>query len=72
MTTAAMVLGVYPMLAATGAGAISRRDMGLVIASGLMIGTFFTLLVVPAVYMLLGTTHHRQTDGEEESERAAV
>ncbi len=55
MTTAAMVLGVVPLLAATGAGAASRFNMGLVIATGLSIGTVFTLFVVPAVYMLIAT-----------------
>ena len=49
MTTAAMVLGVVPLITATGAGAVSRFQMGLVIASGLSIGTLFTLFVVPAV-----------------------
>ena len=53
MTTAAMVLGVMPLVFATGAGAASRFVMGLVIASGLSIGTLFTLFVLPAVYMLL-------------------
>ncbi len=53
MTTAAMVLGVVPLLTATGAGAASRFNMGLVIATGLSIGTLFTLFVVPAVYMLI-------------------
>jgi multidrug efflux pump len=53
MTTAAMVLGVAPLIAATGAGAVSRFNMGLVIATGLSIGTLFTLLVVPAFYMLI-------------------
>ncbi len=53
MTTAAMVLGVLPLVFATGAGAASRYVMGLVIASGLSIGTLFTLFVLPAVYMLL-------------------
>jgi len=57
MTTAAMVLGVLPLITATGAGAVSRYDMGLVIATGLGIGTFFTLFVVPAVYMILATEH---------------
>jgi multidrug efflux pump len=57
MTTAAMVLGVVPLLAASGAGAVSRFDMGLVIASGLTVGTLFTLFVVPAVYMLLAADH---------------
>ena len=57
MTTAAMVLGVVPLIVATGAGAISRYNMGLVIASGLSIGTLFTLFVVPAMYMLMAAGH---------------
>lgn len=57
MTTAAMVLGVLPLLLATGAGAVSRFNMGLVIATGIAIGTLFTLFVVPAVYLLLGQNH---------------
>ena len=55
MTTAAMVLGVMPLVFATGAGAASRFVMGLVIASGLSVGTLFTLFVLPAVYMLLAS-----------------
>ena len=57
MTTGAMVLGVLPLILASGAGAVSRFNMGLVIASGLAIGTLFTLFVVPAMYMVLATTH---------------
>jgi len=60
MTTAAMVLGVVPMLVASGAGAVSRFNMGLVIATGLSIGTLFTLFVVPAFYMLLGAEHKQE------------
>ncbi len=60
MTTAAMVLGVVPLILATGAGAISRYNMGLVIASGLSIGTLFTLFVVPAMYMLLAAEHEQE------------
>jgi multidrug efflux pump len=60
MTTAAMVLGVVPLIIATGAGAVSRYNMGLVIATGLAIGTLFTLFVVPAMYMLLAAEHGRQ------------
>ena len=59
MTTAAMVLGVVPLIIASGAGAVSRFDMGLVIASGLSIGTLFTLFVVPAIYLLIATDHSR-------------
>ncbi|HVU35499.1 MAG TPA: efflux RND transporter permease subunit [Opitutaceae bacterium] len=53
MTTAAMVLGVLPLVLATGAGAASRYNMGLVIATGMTIGTMFTLFVVPTAYMLI-------------------
>ncbi len=54
MTTAAMVFGVVPLLIATGAGAVSRFDIGLVIAAGLGIGTFLTIFIVPTVYMFIG------------------
>ena len=57
MTTAAMVFGVMPLITASGAGAVSRFNMGLVIATGLAIGTLFTLFVVPAMYMMLGADH---------------
>jgi multidrug efflux pump len=57
MTTAAMVLGVVPLVFASGAGAAGRHDMGLVIFAGLSIGTLFTLFVVPAVYMMIGADH---------------
>ena len=58
MTTAAMVLGVVPLIVASGAGAVSRFQMGVVIASGLSIGTLFTLFVVPAVYIIFAADHH--------------
>jgi multidrug efflux pump len=51
MTTAAMVFGVLPLVIASGAGAAGRQAMGLVIFTGLSIGTLFTLFVVPAMYM---------------------
>ena len=59
MTTAAMVLGVMPLVTATGAGAVGRFNMGLVISTGIAIGTLFTLFVVPAMYMLLAADHTR-------------
>jgi multidrug efflux pump len=61
MTTAAMVLGVFPLITASGAGAISRFNMGLVIAAGLSIGTLFTLFVHPAVVLLIASEHHADT-----------
>ncbi|TAN08505.1 MAG: multidrug efflux protein [Rhodanobacteraceae bacterium] len=57
MTTLAMVLGVVPLVLAAGAGAAGRHDMGLVIFTGLSIGTLFTLFVVPAVYLVIGEDH---------------
>jgi multidrug efflux pump len=57
MTTAAMVLGVVPLLLASGAGAVSRRDIGIVIASGMTIGTLFTLFVVPTMYTFFAREH---------------
>ena len=54
MTTAAMVLGVMPLVIATGAGAAARFNIGIVIVTGMSVGTMFTLLVVPSVYMLIG------------------
>jgi multidrug efflux pump len=59
MTTAAMVLGVLPLVFASGAGAASRYAIGLVISTGLAIGTLFTLFVVPGVYMLIGADHSK-------------
>ena len=64
MTTAAMVLGVVPLISASGAGAVSRFNMGLVIASGLSIGTLFTLFVVPTIYLLLAADHSRRSADE--------
>jgi multidrug efflux pump len=53
MTTGAMVLGSLPLAIATGAGAESRQQIGLVIVGGLLVGTFFTLYVIPTLYLLL-------------------
>lgn len=53
MTTAATALGVVPLMTADGAGAAARFAMGLVIFSGITVGTIFTLFVVPTVYVLV-------------------
>jgi multidrug efflux pump len=71
MTTVAMLVAMIPLLTASGPGAVSRFDIGLVITTGLGIGTLFTLFVVPAVYVLVASKEvgHRseQTDGAEVS-----
>ena len=57
MTTAALVFAMVPLLIATGPGAASRFAMGLVIASGMTLGTAFTLFVLPAMYLYLARDH---------------
>ncbi|KAB0268658.1 efflux RND transporter permease subunit [Microvirga brassicacearum] len=66
MTTAAMVLGVAPLLYASGAGAAARFSMGLVIASGMSIGTVFTLFVVPMFYTYIARQPKPVAKVEEE------
>jgi multidrug efflux pump len=67
MTTAAMVLGVLPLIMAKGAGAASRYNLGLVIATGIAIGTLFTLFIVPAIYMLLASDHSKKRMARNEN-----
>ena len=65
MTTVAMIVAMVPLLLATGPGAVGRFNIGLVIASGLAIGTLFTLFVVPAVYLVLSSEHAETRQGNE-------
>jgi len=72
MTTVSMIVAMVPLLTASGPGAVSRFDIGLVIASGLGIGTLFTLFVVPAFYLLLARDHQaRVAATAEETEPAS-
>ncbi|MEE5147527.1 multidrug efflux RND transporter permease subunit [Pseudomonas alliivorans] len=59
MTTAAMVFAMVPLILATGAGAVSRFDIGMVIATGMSVGTLFTLIVLPCVYTFLAVPDKR-------------
>lgn len=70
MTTAAMVLGVIPLVMASGAGAAGRYSMGLVIFTGLSIGTLFTLFVVPAVYMMVAADRNKKALADDSPEPA--
>jgi multidrug efflux pump len=65
MTTGAMVLGAVPLAVATGAGAESRQDIGWVIVGGLLVGTLFTLFVIPVVYTYLSRREFIEADQEE-------
>jgi multidrug efflux pump len=65
MTTGAMVLGTIPLALARGAGAESRQQIGWVIVGGLLLGTLFTLFVVPTVYTLLARRKEAVAGGGE-------
>ncbi len=62
MTTGAMMVGVIPLLLASGPGAAARFALGLVIFTGLGLGSLFSLFVVPAMYMVLGKDHSHEGD----------
>ena len=65
MTTAAMVVGLVPLLFSSGAGASSRFGLGLVIVIGMLVGTLFTLFVLPSIYSLMARAHSRSSELEE-------
>jgi multidrug efflux pump len=76
MTTAATVCGHFPLVLAKGPGAGARNSIGIMLVSGMIIGTVFTLFVVPSIYMLVAKTHKATESTEEielrEPEAAAV
>src|SRR6201993_2610210 len=69
MTTAATVIGHFPLVLAKGPGAGARNSIGIMLVSGMIIGTVFTLFVVPSIYMLVAKTHKPILDEEDELER---
>lgn len=76
MTSAATVLGHFPLVLVTGAGAEARNSIGIVLVTGMLISTAFTLLWVPSIYMLVAAKKqavpHEHEHGEEPAGRAAV
>jgi len=69
MTTAATVVGHFPLVIATGPGAGARNSIGIMLVSGMIIGTLFTLFVVPSIYVLIAKTRVPVTAGEAETTR---
>jgi multidrug efflux pump len=65
MTTAATVIGHFPLVLAKGPGAGARNSIGIMLVSGMIIGTAFTLFVVPSIYMFIAKTHTHAPDIEE-------
>ena len=69
MTTAATVVGHLPLVFAKGPGAGARNSIGIMLVSGMIIGTMFTLFVVPSIYVVVARTHRSQEEVEEVEER---
>ncbi|HEV2399809.1 MAG TPA: efflux RND transporter permease subunit [Candidatus Sulfotelmatobacter sp.] len=67
MTTAATICGHFPLVLAKGPGAGARNSIGIMLVSGMFIGTAFTLFVVPSIYMLVAKTHRVIRDDEEDA-----
>jgi multidrug efflux pump len=59
MTSLATVFGHFPLTLVSGAGAAARNSIGLVVVSGMALGTLFTLFVLPSIYVLLAKEHNR-------------
>ena len=72
MTTVATVVGHFPLTLVTGAGAVARNSIGIVLVGGMSVGTLFTLFVVPSVYVLIAKDHTKDRLREREGERADV
>jgi len=68
MTTAATVVGHFPLVLAKGPGAGARNSIGIMLVSGMIIGTIFTLFVVPSIYMLVARRHEGLPSEEQRSE----
>ncbi len=71
MTTVATVVGHFPLTLVTGAGAVARNSIGIVLVGGMSIGTLFTLFVVPSVYVLIAKDHRGEKAREREGEADA-
>jgi multidrug efflux pump subunit AcrB len=69
MTSIATIVGVIPLIIATGAGAASRMTVGIVIFMGIFFSTLFTLYVIPAMYLMIGRNSGRVDAVEIELER---
>ena len=64
MTTAATVVGHFPLVFASGPGAGARNSIGIMLVTGMIIGTAFTLFVVPSIYVLVARTREAEAAAE--------
>tara|TARA_Y100000588_G_scaffold110829_2_gene121477 strand:- start:14 stop:3121 length:3108 start_codon:yes stop_codon:yes gene_type:complete len=72
MTSTATVFGHFPLVLVTGAGAEARNSIGLVLVGGMAIGTFFSLLIIPSIYMLIAKDHKGHARGAIYDEEVQV
>lgn len=73
MTTAATVLGHFPLVLVSGSGAEARNSIGIILVAGMLVGTAFTLIVLPSVYMVLASNHNKSDTTESvEASKTAV
>ena len=72
MTTAATVLGHFPLVLVTGAGAEARNSIGIVLVAGMTISTLFTLFVVPSIYAIVAADHSKRRASDVELEERAA
>jgi multidrug efflux pump len=72
MTTAATVVGHMPLVFASGPGAGARNSIGIMLVTGMIIGTTFTLFVVPSIYMLVAKTRQASSETDEPEPRAVA
>ncbi len=73
MTPAATALGHFPLVLVTGAGAEARNSIGIVLVAGMVIGTVFTLFVLPCVYLLIAQEHNQDdVDPEHDADKEST
>jgi len=72
MTSAATVFGHFPLVLATGPGSAARNSIGMVLVTGMVVGTVFTLFVVPVFYLLMAAEHHPVAAAEAEEDGPAI
>ena len=71
MTSFSTIIGIMPLVIASGAGAASRQAIGITIVSGFAIGTLFTLFVLPVIYTFFAADHRPPAPAQDDDLRAA-
>jgi len=72
MTSVATVAGNLPLTLVSGAGAAARNSIGIMIVAGMTIGTFFTLLVIPSIYVLIAREHGKESPAPSRENRPII